>query len=479
MRPLEILTPIILAIYSTWPLTGRKRPPAIAVLPAFALVVIAAHANIEGVRWQMVPLYAFAVVTLLMSIPKFMKARREDIETRQPLRIPLGAGPVPAFLLRASLLAISTALPILLPVPSIPAPGGPYQVGTTIYELTDDSRRELYSGRDEARRFQIQVWYPSDAAPSAERAPWMSHAEIFAPAIATYIGMPSFFLDHLALVKMPAYKESRVAASGGGHPVILFSHGWNGFNAQNTGQAIELASYGYIVIGVQHTYGAIVTVFKDGTVAHNNPSALPGGAPDEEYEAAAHKLADQWAGDMGFALDFMRGQNTTENSPFYQSLDLSRVGVYGHSTGGGAAIQFCGTDARCKALLGMDPFMRPVSYGVLESGITQPAFFMFSQRWADDLDSRNNELFNRFIPNVKESLGVISIDGTAHYDFSDLPLLSPLTPQLGLKGPINGKRVTTIINDYLLSFFDMTLKDKASNLFEGQNQKYIEVEFRP
>src|SRR3972149_3151334 len=209
MRPLEILTPIILAIYVLWPTTRRKRPPAIGVLPAFALVVIAAHANIEGMRWQMYPLYAFAVVTFFMSIPDFLKARQEGGATRRPRGVPLRAGLVPSILLRASLLAISTALPIVLPVPSIPVPSGPYQVGTTIYELTDDSRRELYSGRDEARRFQIQVWYPSEADPSDERAPWMSNAEIFAPAIATYIDMPAFFLDHLALVEMPAYQESK------------------------------------------------------------------------------------------------------------------------------------------------------------------------------------------------------------------------------------------------------------------------------
>ena len=81
------------------------------------------------------------------------------------------------------------------------------------------------------------------------------------------------------------------------------------------------------------------------------------------------------------------------------------------------------------------------------------------------VDSRNNELSTSFIPNVNELLGVVSIDGTSHYDFADLPLLSPLAPQLGLKGPINGKRVTTIINDYLLSFFDMTLKGETTSLF--------------
>jgi len=467
MRPLEILTPIILAIYLLWPITGRKRPPAVGILPAFALVIVAAHANVEGMRWQMYPLYGFTVIMFLMSIPDFMKARQDNMQTGRPLRVLASLG----------LLAISTALPILLPVPSIPTPGGPYQVGTRIYELTDTFRKELYSGKDEARRFQIQVWYPSEAGPSDERAPWMANAGIFAPAIATQIDMPSFFLDHLALVKMPAYKESKVAPTNEGYPIIFFSHGWNGFNAQNAGQAIQLASHGYVVIGVQHTYGAVVTVFEDGTVAYNNPSALPDSAPTVEYETAAHILADQWAGDMAFVLDSLAVRNSSVRSPFGGMLDLSRVGVYGHSTGGGAAIQFCGTDARCKSVLGMDPFMRPVSYEVINNGVTQPSFFMFSQRWADDVDSRNNELFNKFYPNVTEPLGVVSIDGTSHYDFADLPLLSPLAPQLGLKGPINGKYVTTIINDYLLSFFDMTLKGEVTNLFDRQSQKYIEVKF--
>jgi dienelactone hydrolase len=373
------------------------------------------------------------------------------------------------------LLAVSTALPILLPVPSIPTPSGPYQVGTRIYELSDVARREIYSGKDEARRFMIQVWYPSETSPSDTRAPWVANADIFSPAIATYIDMPSFFLDHLALVDMPAYHESKVASSNTAYRLILFSHGWNGFNAQNSGQAVQLASHGYIVIGIQHTYGAVITVFPDGTVAKNNPSALPNGAPTEEYEAAAHILSDQWAGDLGFSLDFMQSQNADAASPLYRMLDLSRVGVYGHSTGGGAGIEFCGTDSRCKAVLGMDPFMRPVSYEVIENGLPQPSFFMFSQRWADEADSRNNQLFKEFIPNVKQSFGIITIQGTAHYDFTDIPLLSPLASQLGLKGPIHGKQVITIVNDYLLSFFDMTLKGESTNLFGGQSKIYSEV----
>ena len=115
----------------------------------------------------------------------------------------------------------------------------------------------------------------------------------------------------------------------------------------------------------------------------------------------------------------------------------------------------------------MDPFLRPVSYEVIDAGVTQSSFFMFSQRWVDDVESRNNELFSRFQPNSGNPFGAISIEGTAHYDFTDLPLLSPLASKLGLKGSINGKRVTLIVNDYLLSFFDATLKGIQSSLFEN------------
>lgn len=468
MRLLEIIIPVLLAVYLLWP---HPRPSWIRPFPIFASLAMLIHLRIEGYRWQMIPLYALTLLLTLSALTRIRSSMDwKPVTSKLTLRLAQSAS--------LSALAISIALPILLPVPSIPASNGPFQIGTRIYELTDVSRQEMYSGKEEARRFQIQVWYPSEPSPSDERAPWMARADIFAPAIATYIHMPSFFLDHLALVKMPAYKESKIAATEDGYPVILFSHGWNGFNAQNTGQAIQLASYGYVVVGIQHPYGAVITVFNDGTIAHNNPSALPSGAPDAEYEAAAQTLVQQWSDDLSYATDFLEDQTSDPESPFYRTLELARLGVYGHSTGGGAAIQFCGTDSRCKALLGMDPFMRPVSVEVLERGVTQPAFFMFSQRWADDTDSRNNQLFHKFVSNVPETFGVISIDGTAHYDFSDLPLLSPLAPRLGLKGPISGKRVTTIINDYLLSFFDATLKGVRSGLFEEQSQKYNEVQFR-
>ncbi|MEI6876417.1 MAG: hypothetical protein WCL50_14955 [Spirochaetota bacterium] len=465
MRAFELLIPLLAAVWLAWP---SPRPSAVRLLPIVTVIAVFLHLVIEGWRWQMVPIYA--IVALLAALAALGARRSRDPGRSGDL------GRVASWSLLV-VLAVSAALPVLLPVPVISAPGGPYRIGTRVYELSDPSRKEIYSGRDEARRFMIQVWYPASPLPSDRRAPWMANAKLVAPAIATFMDLPSFFLDHLVLVKIPAFQDSPLTQGEEKFPIILFSHGWNGFNAQNTGQALQLASHGYVVVGVQHTYGAALTVFPDGTVVRNNPAALPDGAPTAEYEIAARRLVAQWSGDLGFSLDFLLAQNKDRASPFLGRLDESRVGVYGHSTGGGAAIQFAGSDARVKAVLGQDPFMRPVSTAVLGGGVPQPAFFMFSQRWTDDAKSRNNELFAQFIPHSPKAIGVVSIAGTAHFDFSDLPLLSPLAPQLGLKGPIDGKLVTAIVDDYLLGFFDLTLRNKPSGLFTGASP-YAEVKPR-
>jgi predicted dienelactone hydrolase len=451
MRPFEILIPVLLVLYLVW---RHPRPLAVRLAPVVALVVTLLHFIVEGYRWQMVPLYGLTPLLAISSLMKLFGAN-----DWKPL----------ASYLTVGLVALATALPILFPIPRIPAPSGPFQVGTRSYEFIDEARKELYSGKDEARRFMIQVWYPAEVKDSDVRAPWMENAEVFAPAIAGFFELPPFFFDHLTLTNIPAYNNADVAAADEDFPVIVFSHGWNGFNAQNAGQALELASRGYVVVGIQHTYGAMTTVFPDGTIAPNNPKALPEDGTDPNYEMVAQVLVKQWAEDISFSLDQLEAWNEAGSHPFEGKLDLSRVGVYGHSTGGGAAIQFCGTDVRCVAVLGLDPFMRPVSAEVLESGVSQPSFFMFSQGWADDVNSPSSRLFAQFIPNVSDNYGVVKIEGTRHYDFSDLPLFSPIAPQLGLKGPLNGKRVTEIVNAYLVDFFEMTLRGKPSELFDGES----------
>jgi predicted dienelactone hydrolase len=468
MRFFEIMIPIILALTFFWPHFRREHNPVYNVLPVLNIALLAAHLLSEGWRWQMIPLYLLAIIAFLLSFPKLFSGKGKEPLPRPGLVRSLGLG---------LLLIVSVALPTLLPVPAIPQPGGPLTVGTASFELVDESRSDPYAPTPTPRRLMIQAWYPALPSPGDKIAPWMDSADLFAPSLAGFINMPPWFLDHLVYAQTNSYQNAAPDRTNGPYPLILFSHGWNGFREQNTFQMQELASRGYVVVAVQHTYGAILTVFPDGTLAPNNPTALFGPGPEDDDEAA-RQLVAQWATDIGYTLDYLSEWNREESSSIFSGLlDLERVGMMGHSTGGGAAIQFCANNPRCKAGLGMDAFMTPVAESTLDSGIQQPFLYLFSQAWADRTDSKNNLLFNRFYANLPQSAPVITLLGTSHFDFSDLPALSPLAAQLGLKGPLNGARVQQLINTYSVAFFDSQLKDIPSSLFDGPQSDYPEMRY--
>jgi predicted dienelactone hydrolase len=351
-------------------------------------------------------------------------------------------------------------------------------VGTTTIMLVDESREELYSGKSGApRAFMVQIWYPAEPQQGAEPAPWLENMDVMGPAIAGHLNLPGFFLDHVKYARTHAVTNAPIAGSQVQYPVLLFSHGWGGFRTQNTYQMEELASHGYVIAAPDHTYGAIATVFPEGNVALNNPEALPLGMDlsDDELLAAVQLLGAQWAGDLSFILDTL--ENLTPNDPageLANHLDFSRIGVLGHSTGGGAAIQFCATDSRCQAAIGMDPFMDPVSYDVQDQGLDQPYLAMFSEVWAED-ESRNNTLFDYFSSHSESDLYRYTIQQTAHYDFTDMPAFSPLAPHLGLKGSLDGEQVSKIINAYTLAFFGHYFKGESAPLLEQPSPEFLEM----
>lgn len=472
MRPLEIFIPLLLALYLCWPLLHRCRPAALGILPAFTLIVMLTHQRVEGMRWQMIPLYAFTVIVFFVSLPAFLRARGEGETLTRPTGWRL-LGLIAAL----GLLAVSTALPALLPVPVLPAPRGPYAVGTFTRLLVDESRPEIYSGNDEPRKLMMQVWYPAQSPPpEAQPAAWMPEANLVAPEIAEYIGLPRFFLDHLVYARSSAYENLPPARQGGPYPLLVFVHGWNGFRQQTTFIMQELASQGYVVASLDLPYGARMVVFPDSTVARNNPAALPStrGLTQAEYEAIARKLVSQWSKDIGYTLSTFEKMNADPQEPLNGLLEMDKIGIFGHSTGGGAVIEFCSSDSRCTAGLTYDAFMRPVSLEVLENGTPQPFLYLFSELWPFE---RNTELFEGYYRQVAASNRVITILGADHYDFTDLPALSPLAAQLGLKGPIPGPQVQKLLMDYTLAFFDQTLKGKPTSLLDGPSTDYPAARF--
>ena len=451
----------ILRFLSRW---LRKRLPS----PWFelaALLMLGLHLGLEHYRWQMLPTYILLILILTVG---WLRFRQAPASGRPRRSLVLFTGFVGILFLS------STLLPILLPVPQLTPPTGPYAVGTRSWHWIDSERVDLYAPTARAQReLMIQAWYPIEKDVQGERSPWMPSAEIVAPAVAQWLNLPSFFLDHLVLVSSLALEDADIATNAQGFPVLLFSHGFGGFRAQNTHQMQHLASNGFVILAVEHTYASVVSVFPDGRVAYHNPDTLPDGLPPLDDLQAARDLGTQWAEDLSFVLDQLTTLQLGSNQNEWQDkLDLTRVGAFGHSTGAGAAIEFCFRDSRCSATLPLDPFMKPVSENALQEGLRYPSLHMFSELWPSD---ENLERFTPFAQQGYPKPLVLSVLGSDHYDFSDLPLLSPLAHRIGLKGPINGNRMISLVDTYLLAYFDQMLKDHPSDLLSSPSSDYPEV----
>ena len=427
------------------PITPKRQGLWIA---AGILILFPLHLIIEGYRWQMIGVYGLAAALLLWYL---RQQTRSDVTTpSRKVTVPI----VAAGLLVA---ALSAALLTLFPVPTLPDPAGPHDIGTITFHWVDGTRPGIYTkGPDAARQLMVQIWYPAQPVRGIEPEPWLEYPGVTAPSLAEWGELPRFLLRHLNLVKTHTFQNVPLLEKTDPYPVILYSHGWGGFRNINQDQIEALVSEGYLVVAADHTYGSLDTTFPDGHVAYLNPEALPEGVPDEEYDRASQKLVDTYAGDLIFVLDRLETLNQgTPDTLLAGKLDLEGVGLFGHSTGGGAVIEVCAIDPRCWAVLGQDAWVKPVSDEILEASLEQPLALVNSEAW----NSPGNAARQRTLYNGLSSRGYwIEIGGTSHYDFVLVPFLSPITHQLGFKGPLPSERVGVINAAILTTFFDNYLK---------------------
>ena len=457
MRTFEIIIIIILFLSLLIRLVRVEKNVWINLLPLFNLLAIAYHLFLEGARWQMIPSYVLAIWLVPFALRRI---RHPQVQPRTKWTI---SGLV--------VLILSSLLAVLLPVPTFPTPGGPYPVGTQTFYWVDDSRLEVFSSDPDQiyanppvlpRKVMVQVWYPSVATSGEGMAVYMPDGVLDAQAIAETFGFPGFFLSHLALAKTNADQNARLATCFEQWPVLVFSHGWQGMRYQSTVQMENLASQGYIVFAPEHAYGAVISVYPDGSATSNNPKILPEGVSEEAYQQAALILGDSWVGDLVFTLDQIdQLQSGQIPSVFSGHMDTTKTGLFGHSTGAGAALQTCAIDSRCKAVLAEDPWLVPYNRTLPTSGVEQPALLIFSETWKSQ---RNLPLLQSFWDALPTGIGRMSIIGTQHFDFTDIPLYSPLASTMGFKGPIPVKQEMPLINAFLNGFFDLHLRNPDSSL---------------
>jgi dienelactone hydrolase len=370
-------------------------------------------------------------------------------------RLPRPAG-IAAGSLAVVLVFLAALLAFVFPIPTLPPASGAYEVGTVSYAMRDASRPELYSeAPDDVREIMVQFWYPATPGSQDEGAVFIEGLDVAAPALAERLGLPRFLLSHVNLVDTGVYAGAAPLVREGPYPLIIFSHGLRGLRVQNGVLMRELASHGYVVASIDHAYGNVVTVFPDGrALFYDGSRVFPDGEPTV---AAGARLVDTWAADARFLLQELATWTAGDHA-LAAMVDRNRIGTAGHSTGAAAAIEVCHSVPTCGAVVALDGWIEPVDAAMVDTGLAAPILLLRAPDWLGPPNQTRGSML------YANSAGghMVTIPGTVHFDYTDIPLLSPLSPVLGLSGENDARQVIAIINDYTRSFFDWHLKGERA-----------------
>lgn len=376
----------------------------------------------------------------------------------------------------------------------LPAPTGGFAVGRVTVRWTDASRVEPLSPTSGPRELMVDIWYPADST-SGMPAEYLDVAG-FEHAVGAD-ALQKRLRSAYSAIKTGAVRTHAVNGAPFAHaikrsPVLIFSPGAGMARELYAAQLEDLASHGYVVAAISHTYDAFAVLFPDGTDIVYSNKRWPA-QPSFEGKANLNQL--EWhADDIRFVLDQINRSNESvaPSLPFAGHLDLGRVGAFGHSFGGVAVACACQGDQRIKACLNQDGEngMTPFYLDARGRGIDQP--FMFIERsprttpaTEEELAemkvtrSQGNEIFARlkaYRNRVLKSTGmtyhvILQSSTTTHMDFSDLPILSASTDEEA----DTHLRIMALVRDYTRAFFDKYLKRAPAPLLdEKASRQFVE-----
>ncbi len=427
MRPLELLLTLA-GVACVVRLTGLPKPLA---WPGWLLLLLAAvllaQLVYEGWRWQMFPIQAVAVVILICA-PQ-LTALSPQVRFLAAI-VGLGC------------LCAGIAACLALPFIEQPKTGGPYAVAVTNVSA-ELIHRPSYAADDErAAAPLVQLWYP--AVPESRWSAWLSR-----------------FRSRLPLL-LKAIPDPGVIADGALHPgadrlpVILYFPGWPEDRVQNVALIRELASRGYAVASLRYAAPARPMLDYSSAANFNHTVQL------DHDRARAH------ARDGVAVLNALAAMNSSSSGQFARRLNTDDAGLLGFSYGGGNAAEASRLDSRFRAVVNMDGR----HWGdALEHGVSRPFMFICEELrmpTADELASPDPVIryeaqldqvdYSNLAAHLQANGGIrVNIAGTAHMNFTDDSLRSPLR-RLSNGGPIDPARARDIIRDYVVEFFARYLR---------------------
>jgi dienelactone hydrolase len=337
---------------------------------------------------------------------------------------------------------------------AVPEPGGAFATGTTQLHLVDEGRPDVWVPEVD-RELMVTMWYPTDAT-DGPTAPYMTPED--GALFGEQLQLPG---EVLASIETNSVVDAEPLADDGALPLVVLSPGFSFPRATLTGMAEELASQGYAVAAVGHTYEAPIT-FPDGRTTECLACV------EEDTETSARNRAV----DLSFVLDELTGDDAVwedADFPYEVSIDAERVAVGGHSIGGAGSHRAMLADERFDAGFNLDG-----TFFALDPHRLDRPFMMVGG--GDDHGSPGQDCsWDQAWTKLDGWKRWISVTGTTHSSMTDF---GPIGEQAGLnQDDLDGFRSNAISRALVTGFVDTHLRGEAAPVLDGPNEDWPELVF--
>jgi len=349
----------------------------------------------------------------------------------------------------------------------MPEPTGPYTVGRTIFRWVDTSRLEaLTDDPNDNRELMALVWYPAQPG-TGTRTGYFPDISTLSDALLRSGEVDWWQVWGMDLVRSNSPFDAEPLKAGAPFPVVILSPG-NGTNIEFYSRlASEIASHGYIVVGLNHPYDVPAVLLSDGDIAEYDKDQW-------SLELSAHQKYTQEriivrTQDVLFALDQLFILDSDANSSFAGILELDSIAVAGHSLGGITASEACKADSRFAACLNFDGLQKggPFSADATMAPPSQPFLFLTKE-------TQLHPKILRAFESTTESYWVV-IHGASHDSFTDGPSLQPSF----LPIPDQADQFMSLIQKYTIAFLDRCLKEETNTALLSGEKGLVSVRVFP
>jgi hypothetical protein len=446
----------------------------------YVSVAIALQNYLEGMRWQLKPA---SIAAILLISAEFVFS---------------GTGHPMTLLKLITILAIllSIALSSAMPIFQLPVQDGPFESSFLEFEWTDSTRPiwikpwlKMQEQDAERRTLFVRIYYPIKKGTEGVAAEYFPHLWTRGPAQAAQFKLPDYLLNHFIHIQGLSKQSANdtpipIASPPNLFPVIVFSHGYSGSHDQNSVLLTHLVTLGYIVVSLDHTMDASITVLPKLSKTYYFDAA-PRESWDQEGVVVAHGCRHRHlmmrSADLSFVLDQLTRVNNgslSEGATLKGKLDLDNVGLLGHSFGGGTVLVAL-EDERFKCAMAMDAWTWALTPSQLAAKHVnrQPVLCVQSELWYSpdtEWGRHNDDQVQNFVDQVGSDAWHLRLKDAKHFDWTDIGLYAPyVTRKLGLTN-LKGDLMQSVMFDLSREFFGRNLKHEAisKQIFENPSSYY-------